>query len=119
MAIDKGSKRSVQEKESIARVEIFCDAHLAQDDWTVVFHFETGDYDDSGNLTTRGRFGSSRVERRFGDIKGEKKILGLTSDIKEAGYRWLGENEKREAAARKIREENDAAEAASRNKSQE
>jgi hypothetical protein len=56
-------------RQSIARVELFTDAHLASDDWRLVVHFEDATYDENEALVPGTQvFGTRRVERRFGDI---------------------------------------------------
>lgn len=63
---------SATRKQSIARVELFTDANRAQDDWSLVIHFEDALY-DAGDVLIPGtqQFGSRVVERRFGDIKAD------------------------------------------------
>ena len=66
-------------KESIARVELFTDSHLAPDDWLLVIRFETAEYDDDGALVPGSqRLSSRRVEARFGDIKDDVIANGIT-----------------------------------------
>jgi hypothetical protein len=56
-------------KQSIARVELFTDAHLAPGDRSLVVHFEDARYDAEGALIPGSQvFGTRRVDRRFGDI---------------------------------------------------
>lgn len=74
--------------ESIARVELFTDASLSPDDWSVVFHFERGNYDAGGKIVGPTEFGSMRVQKRFGDIKGDPEIVQLVTMIKKKAYEY-------------------------------
>lgn len=65
-------------KQSIARVELFTDAALLPDDWRFVIHFEDGTYGADGKLLGSTRFGTRRVEARFGDIKNDVIANGIT-----------------------------------------
>jgi hypothetical protein len=86
------AKMAGTRKQSIARVELFTDANKNPDDWTVIFHFEDGTYDDtSGTLIQSTQFGTRRVERRFGSIKNDLAAPGVTiaqlaAMIKSVGY---------------------------------
>lgn len=78
--------------ESIARVELFTDASLSPDDWSVVFHFERGNYDADGKIIGPTEFGSMRVQKRFGDIKGDPDVLKAMGIIKAKAYQYREEN---------------------------
>jgi hypothetical protein len=92
MAAKIGEPKTITEQESIGRVELFTDAQFAPDDWMVICHFETGNYDQSGKLIGNAQFGSRRVSRRFGDIKDEPGIAALVGAIKDNCYRWRQED---------------------------
>jgi|GEM_PF-4497342 len=73
---------SATKKQSIARVELFTDAHLASDDWRLTAHFEDGLYDANGALIGQTQFGTREVTRRFGAIKTESvSAAGATVTI--------------------------------------
>ena len=79
MAEELESNITVTRKQSIARVELFTEAALTPDDWRLVAHFEDGVYDSDGKLIGATKFGSRRIERRFGDIKDRKIAVGKLS----------------------------------------
>lgn len=91
--------------ESIARVELFTDASLSPDDWSVVFHFERGNYDADGKLIGPTEFGSMRVTKRFGDIKSDPEIVQLVTAIKKKAYEYRSADiAERKAAAEAMAE---------------
>lgn len=107
MPIAVGDPTNITRMESIARVELFTDAKRNPDDWEVVVHFETGNYDEKGVLVGDTVFGSTRVARRFGDIKGEKGVVEIVDTIKTLAYQWHTENAN---ASRKLEDERSKAE---------
>ena len=84
MAEELESNITVTRKQSIARVELFTEAALTPDDWRLVAHFEDGVYDSDGKLIGATKFGSRRIERRFGDINITVNASGNADGIADA-----------------------------------
>jgi hypothetical protein len=74
---------SATRKQSIARVELFTDAHLPPDDWRLTIHFEDALYDAQGAIVPGTQvFGTREVTRRFGDIKTQSvTAAGVTATV--------------------------------------
>ncbi len=96
MAVSIGTVSGTRQ-QSLARVELFTDATLAQADWKVVFHFEDATYDANGVLLDTPQFGTRIVVRRFGDIMADSisdpsaptaTIAQLATLIKAAAYKY-------------------------------
>jgi hypothetical protein len=88
--------------QSVARIEVFCDAHMGRDAETVRVHFETAFYDaDKKLLAGTQQFGTATAERSLADLSDGDR--NLVSQLKGLGYRML-------EADRKARAEAEAAE---------
>lgn len=98
MPAASGEKITTTPMESLARFEIFSDAKTPQDNWQVVFHFESGNYDDGGKLIGETVFGTRRVSRSFADIKDDQDVLKAMGIIKAKAYEYREEDIERLAA---------------------
>lgn len=92
MPAASGEKITTTPMESLARFEIFSDAKTPQDNWRIVFWFETGNYDDKGALVGDPVFGTRNVQRSFDQIKDDPDVLKAMGIIKAKAYQYREEN---------------------------
>ena len=75
---------NVTKKQSVARIEIFCDASTDQDNWTVVTHFEDGLYDSNDKLIGPATFGTRRTQTTMKDAS--QAVKDVVANAQVAAY---------------------------------